>query len=644
MKTERWREIDEILQAALECAETDRRSFLDTACATDATLRREVEAYLAAHRQAGDFLGTSAIEWVATMGADGEVMLITVPLTVAPPTRAAKLNLFAPGSILDGRYVIEREIGQGGIGVVYLARDRKLSNHVVVKTLIEQAHKDSGSEWIEEKFRQEIEVMARINHPGVVGALDVGALPGGGVYLVMQYIPGPSLRDAISEGGIDLARAGALMRQLGQALAAVHEHNVIHRDLKPENILLQQASGAEYAKIIDFGVAKVRAEMSDVTDEMKTMIAGTPSYIAPEQLQGLPTTASDIYALGVIAYEMLTGQRPIMTNNILEMARMQREGDFPRPRQLRPELPAAAEAVILKALAFDQRHRYTNAREFGDELASALTSVEKESQPQETAHVFNLYTGEAGDPELTAKFRGAAPPRQFAKRVAPLLLAALLALASVGAYYYATSDGPPEKKGDEPSTISERQLRYSLKVQPNPKQNPGAEPFDSSGAGIIFKAGDQVRLIVSSLQSGYLYVINEGPAQIDGLPALNLLFPDTTINGGSAQISANQPIQFPYPSGTPEQDWFVFDKEDGVEKLWLIWSERGAPELEDVKGWGNPKDQGVIGNPQQIKSVKQYLEAQSAIKPEIVKDGISQQTILKVKGEAFAYLVRLEHR
>src|SRR4029434_8075369 len=100
------------------------------------------------------------------------------------------------------------------LGVVYLARDRKLSNHVVIKTLIEQAHAGRESEWIEEKFIQEIDVMARINHPGVVGALDVGALPGGGVYLVMQYIPGPSLRDAISAGGMDLARAGAILRQL----------------------------------------------------------------------------------------------------------------------------------------------------------------------------------------------------------------------------------------------------------------------------------------------------------------------------------------------------------------------------------------------------------------------------------------------
>ena len=644
MKPERWREVDEILQAALECAETERRSFLDTACATDATLRTEVEAYLAAHRQAGDFLGTSAIEWVATMGVDGEVLLITVPLNGPPPAQAGKLSMIAPGSILEGRYVIEKELGQGGFGVVYLARDRKLSNFVVVKTLIEQAQKDRESEWIEEKFRQEIEVMARINHPGVVGALDVGALPGGGVYLVMQYIPGPSLRDVIPAGGMDLARAGALIRQLGQALAAVHEHNVIHRDLKPENVLLQQSGGAEYAKIIDFGVAKARAEMAETTNEQKTMIAGTPAYIAPEQLQGIPTTASDIYALGVIAFEMLTGQRPITANNILDMARMQREGDFPRPRQLRPELPASAEAVILKALAFDLRRRYNNAREFGDDLASALKSEEKESRPQETKRVFNPYTGEVGDHELPAKSRAVSPPRPLAKRAAPLLLTALLAATVVGAYLYATIDGPLVNRQVESSINSERLLNYSMRVRRNLKLNPGGAPFDSDGAQLIFTAGDQVRLNLSSPQSGYLYVINEGPSQTVGLPVFNVLFPDMTINGGSAQISANQPIQFPQPSGKPEQDWFIFDKEEGVEKLWLIWSERSVPELENVKGWGNPKDKGVIGNPQQIISVKKYLEAQSANQPDVVKDGITQQTKLKAKGETLSYLVRVEHR
>jgi len=803
MRPERWREVDEMLQAALECPETERRAFLDTACASDATLRREVENYLTAYLRAGGFLDTPAIEWVATLWASVEDTNPTLILTGSPGGAAVKKNLFEPGSILDDRYLIEKELAKGGIGVVYLARDRKLRNHVVVKTLIERAHADSERIWIEEKFRQEIEVMAQINHPGVVSAIDVGALPERGVYLVMQYIPGPSLREAIAAAGMDLARVGDLMRQLSQALAAVHERNIIHRDLKPENILLQQAGGAEYAKIIDFGIAKVRAEISSPAGEQKTVVAGTPAYIAPEQLQGRPSTASDIYALGVIAYEMLTGQRPITTNNVIDLARMQREREFSRPRHLRPEIPAAADAVILKALAFDQHERYNNAREFGDDLSRALMSEGKGSEPESElahalfselvgisgmtaderawmlrrlqevvsatasfqdaqssrrllglptgegmalvffddalapvrcaveislalksrpeldlrmgihtgpvrrfadinqnlsiadgglnlakrvmncgeaghillsktvagalgqrseaaghlqdwgeqtvnhgvkVHVFNYYTGEAGNSRMPARLRGASSPGRLAKRVALPLLAALLGAAGVGAYHFATKDVPTEKDRVESVPISERKLSYSLMVQPNLRLHPDSRPFDSDGGEITFGNGDQVRLNVSSPQSGYLYVINEGPAKSSGPPDMNVLFPYKNINGGSASINANKSIQIPSPSSKPELDWFIFDKERGVEKIWLIWSERSVAVLEDVKGWANPKDRGEIGNPRQIESVKRYLEEQSTIKPEVEKGGDNHQMILKARGGALAYLVKLEHR
>src|SRR4030095_13960586 len=389
MESERWRQIQSLYYAALERDAAEHAAFLIEACAGDDELRREVESLLAVHEQAKGFMDATALEVAAELVAEGlggekttlppNYRQSNVANSSPPETRC---EAFAPGVILDGRYEIEKELEQGGIGVVYLAHDRKLRNRVVIKSLIEKTRAKSERKWIEDKFRQEIEVVARINHPGVVGALDVGALPDGRTSLVMEYIPGPSLRAAIATGKMDLARVGGLMRQLGQALAAVHERNVIHRDLKPENILLQQSGGVEYAKIIDFGVAKVRAELS-VTDEQNTVSIGTPAYMAPEQLHGHPVMASDIYALSVIAYEMLTGRRPFATDNLLELAQRQRENDFPKQRQLRPELPAAAEAVILRALAFDHRHRYYDAREFGDELARALTVEEKKIQPPE---------------------------------------------------------------------------------------------------------------------------------------------------------------------------------------------------------------------------------------------------------------------
>jgi serine/threonine protein kinase/Tfp pilus assembly protein PilF len=389
MTPERYEQVFQICDDALQVEADKRAAFLDRACGGDASLRREVEALLANEGRAESFLDAPALLVAAEQAAEE---LGCEKTTIPPDDRQSndayssppetRVEPVAPGLILDGRYVIEKELEQGGIGVIHLAHDRKLRNRVVIKTLIEKTRAYGERKWIEEKFRQEIETLARINHPGVVGALDIGVLPDGQTYLVMQYIPGPSLRAAIGAGKMDLARVGGLMRQLGQAIAAVHERNVIHRDLKPENILLQQSGGVEYAKIIDFGIAKVRAELS-AADEQNTVSVGTPAYMAPEQLRGQPVAASDVYALGVIAYEMLTGRRPFATDNLLELARRQRDCDLLKPRQLRSELPAAAEAVILRALAFDQRHRYNDAQEFGDDLARALTLEQKKTQPPE---------------------------------------------------------------------------------------------------------------------------------------------------------------------------------------------------------------------------------------------------------------------
>jgi len=190
--------------------------------------------------------------------------------------------------------------------------------------------------------------------------------------------------------------------------------------------------------------------------------------------------------------------------------------------------------------------------------------------------------------------------------------------------------------------IQVRELSYSLLVQKDPKRYPGSKPFLLPGE-IIFEAGYQVRLNVTSPQGGYLYVINEGPAHTHGLPDYIVLFPDSLTNGGSAKIEAYQTIQIPQPSGKPEQDWFIFDKEEGVERIWLVWSEQSVPELEAVKGRANPQARGVISDPSQIKSVAQYLTMHSATKPETEKDEATKQTILKGRGEVLVGLVKLEH-
>ena len=276
--------------------------------------------------------------------------------------------------LLKGRYLIEKELGRGGIGLVYLARDHHLhSRPVVIKVLLEGAEGDADRQWFQRKFLQEIEALARIDHPSVIGILDTGEMPDGQPFFVMQFVVGDSLRAAMKPGPMEFNRVAGLIRQMGNALDAAHEQGIIHRDLKPENIMLQRLSnGEDLVKLIDFGIATVK-DSQIATAKERTAVAGTVAYMAPEQLLGKPTFRSDIYALGVIAYEMLTADRPFKPNSPFQLLDLQREGVRIKPRVLRPDLPQAAETAILRALAFDERERFLHVKDFGDQLADALT-------------------------------------------------------------------------------------------------------------------------------------------------------------------------------------------------------------------------------------------------------------------------------
>ena len=163
---------------------------------------------------------------------------------------------------------------------------------------------------------------------------------------------------------MEIGRAVNLIRQIGPALSAAHEEGVIHRDLKPQNIMLQQRGHEEFVKLIDFGIATVKE--SPTESDTTTKIAGTASYMAPEQLQGRPSTSSDIFAFGVICYEMLTGTLPFRCESPYQMLDLQRAGVQVMPRDLRPELTVAAQDVILRALSFDESDRHASARDFAE--------------------------------------------------------------------------------------------------------------------------------------------------------------------------------------------------------------------------------------------------------------------------------------
>jgi len=553
------------------------------------------------------------------------------------------------GVTLDGRYFIQREIGQGGVGAVYLARDRRLHDKpVVIKVLLE---KSLQSSWVVQKFQQEKEALARVDHPGVVGILDNGELPDGKPYLVMQFIDGVTLRSLIKPEGIPLERAAELIKQIGRALAAAHDKGIFHRDLKPENIMLQSyGGGEEQVKIIDFGIAKLKDSIvapSTVTGAT----AGTVSYMAPEQLSGRPVSAAmDIYAMGAIAYELVTGRKPFNPETGFELLEMQRAGVRVKPSDLRPSLPEDACQMILRALSFDPKDRFQNARELGDALARELaeeTAAFDSKRPDLTpipgtqlatdANPLARQTADLSAKTLAARFEpakvhtlsAAAYPaveteparRPWLKVVVGLVL--LAAILAGGVLIW--------KRGGLSGT-REQSLIYSLTVQKMRDGKPFQGEFESSGQE-IFENGWKFRMNLSSPQQGYLYLLNEGPAAGDSV-TYNLLFPEAKTNNGSPQITENQNLQ---------TAWMTFDDHQGTEKFWIVLSPTPVKELEAVTDKVNDRDQGAIKDPAQARAVRDFLLKHSSPKPEVTKDSAKKQTTVKGNGDVLVNYLELEH-
>jgi serine/threonine protein kinase len=286
---------------------------------------------------------------------------------------------------LNERYVIEKELGRGGMGIVYLARDTRLhSVPVVIKTMLEARGIALNDPWFSEKFEKEIQALVRIKHHGVVGVTDLGQMPDGRPFFVMEYVVGENLKVVMRGQPMELRRAADIIRQVGSALGAAHDVGVTHRDLKPQNVMLQTLnSGEEIVKLIDFGIATVKDLQAKQTDQ-ETRVAGTLPYISPEQLRGEPIPASDIWSLGVIAYEMITGHLPFPANNVLVLADMQRAGVTTMPKALRPELPIAAQEVILKALNYNPAGRYRHAPDMGEEFLRTIMETQELTSISET--------------------------------------------------------------------------------------------------------------------------------------------------------------------------------------------------------------------------------------------------------------------
>jgi serine/threonine protein kinase len=276
------------------------------------------------------------------------------------------------GHILDDKYRIEQQLGIGGMGTVYRARHLLIDRAVAVKVLNQRLFEDEAAR---ARFQREAKAAGRLQHLNAVAVTDFGQTVEGYVYIVMELLEGRTLREILAkEAPLETARAVSLMLQASAAVAAAHEAGVIHRDLKPANIFVtQSADSPSVVKVLDFGIAKLAAETLD-EDEPNTLtqigaMIGTPRYMSPEQCGGLELTpAADVYSLGVILYEMLTGMVPFSGSSPLVIA-VKQTSEYPRPpKEIVASIPDDLENVVLHALEKDPQERPANAAEFRSEL------------------------------------------------------------------------------------------------------------------------------------------------------------------------------------------------------------------------------------------------------------------------------------
>jgi eukaryotic-like serine/threonine-protein kinase len=320
------------------------------------------------------------------------------------------------GELIGGRYEIEELVGTGGMSSVYRARDSVLERRVALKILHE--HFSADPEYVE-RFRREARAIARLNHPNIVTVIDRGEF-GKRQFIVFEHIPGENLKEVVErEGQLPVAQALALTHQIARGLAFAHQHGVVHRDVKPQNVLVDESGTA---KVTDFGIARSLDPGEELT-QTGTLL-GTSDYIAPEQASGEPIDArSDQYSLGVLLYELLTGEVPYPADSFMAVAMRHLRDPVPSVRERRRDVPDRVDKIVARAMAKRPADRFPSTEAMMGAIEDALADTGEGAGRNEA-------TGVHSRVERPSPSRSAARPgprrRQRRRRFAPLLLALLV--------------------------------------------------------------------------------------------------------------------------------------------------------------------------------------------------------------------------
>ncbi len=601
MKPEEWKELEAVFAAGLELPAREQKAFWEGKFRDNPPLRAELELMIRGEQQAADagFLDKPA--WSLTAQREGR--------------RTREITHMAGKTI--GNYELLSTLGKGGMGEVYLAKDKKLGREVALKVVLDSLNQDAVI-----RFQDEMRILCKIEHDNVARLYDGGMDEEMRPFMVMEYLRGfTSLRDFLrpfQEHGLPLDQVGTITRLFCTGLAQAHDKGIVHRDIKPENIMVVNNRDGLRVKVIDFGIAIAPAftteEMNNgiLTRRPSVVSPGTTVYKSPEQLENKPReqikATSDVYSFALVIYEMLTGRLAFPSE-----AHRIHEQTFPPASSLRPELSKQIDMVIGRALSKLPADRQPDIRTLADEAMAALaetaaaakeTEILTEKTPMDSEDVETLKrrnkhsAATVLDPAAAPKLQRDKtqpivsdaktvldPPssvssvtdkRQPRNRwLAPGLgLTGVLLAAGLGWQLWSTQQGagalppattPVPVASSAPSTSAPGHATRQMKLALFRNNAPAPVASDA-----VWRNGDSVKFKLSFNQNGELYVLNHGS---NG--TLNVLYPHHTVNNGDNRVAANQPLDMPAAGSTPTGN-FRLDGQPGVETFYLVFAPASA--------------------------------------------------------------------
>jgi len=580
--------VSEVYEAVLERPVTERVGFLATVCAGDEDLLEEVRSLLAQDDRESPL---DRPVWVS-----GDLLAESQ----AGPTVGSRL----------GPYQVEALIGSGGMGAVYRGMDTRLDRAVAIKVLRPEV---SGDAAFRSRFDREARTISQLDHPNICTLYDVGD-DGATAYLVMQHLEGESLLERVGRGALPVDEVIRIGSALASALAYAHDRGILHRDIKPQNVIVLPDGRV---KLVDFGIAKPhsvgQAATSAQTSEALTLMGqtlGTLEYMSPEQLSGHDVDGrSDMFSLGLLLHQLATGRHPfrgetpMLTASAVLLEEYQGLPDASGPTR-------DLERVLTRMLAKAPADRYPT---MGECLAD-LRLLE-----QRTARM-----------EVPSTDHGTVARRRWLIGAGVVLGAVVLFVLMRGA-----SAPPVDEAGSSstteasPPVIAPTTVSYWLEVEPPAERRADVPGFRSVGND-VFESGWRFRVNLQADVPGYVYLLADEPATA-AQTGLALLF--TTGTTGQAT-----------DGGAPATtDWFVFTGPPAREHMWLVWSAVPVEELASLASLLNPRERGVVADPETARRVRAFLDSDAARDTAYEVDRNALRAMLSSSRPLLVHRLELQH-